>query len=177
MNLIVVGCGTVGSTLLNLLALKSVEYPLNYKKIVLIDPDFEKSNYDLYPKVYSLHDKMVDINPRLKIDTYVSSFSGCYDTIIENYNKKESVFIDCRDSEDSSSLFLYKISSDGPYGKIIKYPKDFIGMPQNYSVSNSPYYSILTVSKVIEEILNIKEIESFEDKESKILICNHLISI
>lgn len=174
MDLCIVGCGTVGTSIVELYARRSLEIDSPYNDLILIDPDCgENSNYN-YPKVYTLYDMALNINPVLKIHPML----GVFPDILSNFklNKiNNTVFIDCRDNNEQSELFFLKISSDGPYGSIIKYPTNLDGIPTNYKIKKSKYYSLLTASRIIEDIMNIKEPYIYTKKKSKNYIINHII--
>lgn len=175
MNLCIVGCGTVGTSIVELYSRRSLEIDNPYKELILIDPDcVDRSDNYIYPKVYSLYDMALNINPILKIYPMI----GIFPDVLTNFelNKiNNTVFIDCRDNNEQSELFFLKISSDGPYGSIIKYPVNLEGIPTNYKIKKSEYYSLLTASRIIEDIMNIKEPYIYTKKKSKNYIINHII--
>ena len=81
MDLCIVGCGTVGTSIVELYARRSLEIDSPYNDLILIDPDCgENSNYN-YPKVYTLYDMALNINPVLKIHPML----GVFPDILSNF--------------------------------------------------------------------------------------------
>lgn len=175
----VVGCGSVGSALLHLICYKSLEYKLNIDNLYFIDPDLENCNNFCYPKVYLIEDQLIKINSKLNLRPLNCTFQKYYNSLHPD-NIKQILFIDCRDSMEQSSVFYMKIFSDGPYGRIIKYPKDNIIIKYaNYKIKNSKYYANLTVCRIIEDILNITLSDLLNKSNQKQIdfIINHLCPI
>lgn len=175
-KLSVVGCGTVGSALLRLFASRSLETKCKFEILEFIDPDViteDGHNKIGYPKSYHLEDELYQINPMLRLRPVNDKFPD----FLNNYSNTEinnTAYIDCRDNKNQSEVFYMKISSDGPYGHIIKFPKNNnLDEPHNYSIKNSEYYSLLTVSHVIEDITNIK-FPIIKGNETQIVL-NHLM--
>jgi hypothetical protein len=175
MDLCIVGCGTVGSSIIEMYSRRSLEIQSHYKELILIDPDCDDSSDKfIYPKVYALYDMALDINPLLKIHPMI----GVFPDVLNNFEKDKinnTVFVDCRDNNEQSDLCYIKIASDGPYGSVIKYPTQLDGIPSNYKIKKSKYYSLLTVCRVIEDIMNMKEPYIYTKKKSKNYIFNHII--
>lgn len=176
-KLSVVGCGTVGSSLLKLFASRSLETKCKFEILEFIDPDViteDGHNKIGYPKTYQLEDQLYHINPLLRL----RPVNNKYPDFIREFTNTEinnTAYIDCRDNKNQSDFFYMKISSDGPYGNIIKYPtNNDINEPHNYSIKNSEYYSLLTVSHILEDIINIK-FPIVRGQETQIVL-NHLMS-
>lgn len=176
-KLSVVGCGTVGSELLYLFAHRCLEKKCKFNILEFVDPDVvtdENSVSNGYPKVLDLEDKINDINPHIILRPIIDIYPDFLDkqTDIE---KKNTIFIDCRDNAHKSNIFYMKIASDGPYGKIIKYPSEStVSEPVLYSLKNSKYYSKMTVMQALEDICNIKF--PLKRDVEKIFILNHTIN-
>lgn len=179
MNLCVVGCGSVGSALLHLVGIKSVEYDIPYKKIIFVDPDIitdSTQNHYSYPKVFEIEDLLIEIGCPISLVAVNLTFESYYSSLSES-DINNTIFIDCRDSNEQSSIFYIKIYSDGPYGHIIKNPEnnDINKFYTNYKIKNSKYYSLLTVSHIVDDILNLKEKKFSSSKQTEFVI-NHLCS-
>lgn len=179
MNLCVVGCGSVGAALLHLVGMKSVEFDVPYKRIIFVDPDIitdYNENHYSYPKVFAIEDQLLNIGCKLELIAINLTFDKYYLQLNET-DIDRTVFIDCRDSNEQSSRFYMKIYSDGPYGHIIKNPENSSHKKySNYSIKNSKYYALLTVSHIVDDIMNIKEKNIKSCSKQTEFVINHLCS-
>lgn len=181
-RLCIIGCGTLGQQLIELYAKRSLEIKPIFETIDLIDPDIitDCSLNNSYPKVFIIDDLICKINPFLNCRVFPQSFPECIDNIYSGDDLKETLFIDCRDTSNQSDLFYMKITSDGPYGSIIKFPKtNKLDQPTNYKIDKSNYYANLTATRVLEDIMNVQfPLDDFTSKkESVFCVINHTIPI
>lgn len=180
-RLSIVGCGTLGKQLIELYAERSLYIAPSFDILDFIDPDIvtDEGVYQYYPKVFAIDDLICKINPFLNCRAFAESFPTCLNLYSEE-ELKETLFIDCRDTNHQSDIFYMKITSDGPYGRIIKYPKNNdVDQPTNYKIEKSDYYSKLTASRVLEDIMNVKFPldSSVRKKGSVYCVINHTIPI
>lgn len=180
-RLCIIGCGTLGKQLIELYAERSLYITPIFDILDFVDPDIvtDECINNSYPKVFIIDDIICKINPFLNCRALPISFPECMKYYTDD-DLKNTLFIDCRDTNHQSDIFYMKITSDGPYGRIIKYPKDNdVDQPTNYKIEKSNYYSKLTASRVLEDIMNVKfPLDDFRNKKGSIYcVINHTIPI
>lgn len=173
LKLTIVGLGNLGSILSYFTVLKSIDHMVNVNKIDLIDYDVlsesdnpygniildDFKNYIGYPKVYIMKHYLEKMQTKKyeNLNNYIeiNSISQKWDDVRLNYiNNQNNILIDCRDDTSQDSIFDYKLSSEGTYGKIISNPIDKEGTQVNYTLSKSRYYTSLFVIRFLEELFS-----------------------
>lgn len=161
-NISIVGCGTLGSSLAYMLALRHKDN--NIDKLTLIDNDIlEDKNlpyitmtskeYLYLPKVMVLRDILTNISD-INIEIY-------YETYPQIDISDDSYMIDCRDTSSECSNFSLKLNIDGYYGFINRGPKDIpVVRSSRYTINNSNYYSILFAGIITRYIFGDVDIEN-----------------
>lgn len=159
----IVGCGGVGSLLSWILSLKFNDYENNHK-MTLIDHDIlvdsnlpylfmnreeaTNRNFLYSPKVYCLQNQLMKINNNLNISCQYCKYPD--ERIIMN---KESINIDCRDTDGQSSDFNIKLLHDGNFGRIIINPDNKIANGNGrYTYSSSKYKCLMFLTKAVKFI-------------------------
>jgi len=178
MNLIIVGCGSIGSKLgiissfdprIENLYLIDNEL-LEYKNIpyILGLSSNEHKKYISCPKINLLKDYILKINNNIIIKEYK-------ELVGEIKNKKDnSIYVDCRDRKSCDMNFNLRLRYDGIYGSIIKNPNFISSVTEkgNYELGNFNLYSFRLCKIVYEEFIfnNDKEdgvyyydLEKFEE--------------
>jgi len=174
MDLILVGCGNLGSSIGYAILLKSLEEKIS--SLTLIDDDIiEEKNFPYLfinnqteyrkfigsPKVLCLKWILKQINK----DVHIYDLYDKYENIEFS---KNYIAIDARDTGSENSFFKFKINGDGKYGKVIINPKtdNKNNFRKNYVLGESKYYSSLFSFIVCEYmIFNNENMISSERKE------------
>lgn len=175
MNIIIVGCGSLGSWLSFSICLRSLETK-EVATLTLIDLDtlepknlpylfLNRDQENIYigqPKckvLQQLLTKYLGSNIKIRNETYEYK-----DHNLSNY---DSINIDCRDSTSESSDFNFKLNIDSQYSMVITSPSNKSGgKRQPYIFGNSKYYSMLFSNLVVEKyIFKFNEYKNQERKE------------
>lgn len=161
MNITIVGCGTLGSSLAYALSLKSIEG--NVDSITLVDNDVieEKNLPYLYVNNKVDYDKFIG-SPKVICLQYIIK-QITHIPIYRYYDKYEDVkfnndqiLIDSRDTGSQDSIFKYKLNIDGSFGRIIVNPEYSSSIPKKrnkYIIGDSRYYSHIFSFLVCEKVL------------------------
>lgn len=185
-NIIIIGVGNVGFTLAYMLTLKSLEPNCEFTELTLIDNDvLEEHNlpYGLssmhhsksfinYPKVYAAEDQLLELNPKLKLQGIIGNYPDCLNKV--KIKRQNNVYIDCRDDLSQDDRCYIKICSEGPYSTIIYYPENINSNHVSYNLKPSKYYTIFTVTKILNDICSINFNKKVKHKQKKYII-NHLM--
>jgi hypothetical protein len=139
-ELVIVGCGTLGSVLSHLLVLKNKDIGNIVKKITLIDNDIIESKNIPYLFIDSSSPlintpKSVALKYQLDLLSTDTNIISVYDDFKNvSLSNNRSYIIDCRDEPDEQSIFKLKLCLDGDMGRIILNPKT-----KNSTIKKSNY--------------------------------------
>jgi hypothetical protein len=179
MNFLILGCGSLGSSVAYNISLKSLDDP-EIKKIILIDDDVltEKNNpyiigidfsesYLEYKSKY-LENIILGINDKLVVKSFVKSYPD--EITPQQINKySDYIKIDCRDTVDESSIFDVKLNIDGNFLSVIFKPENKKGTNNSrYSLGYSKYNSSIA-SMIILTYIFKNDINNF-NKRTNFLI-------
>lgn len=174
-NIAIIGCGSLGGKLAQLLAADSKTIGLKF--LYLIDYDsVEEENepfkmlkiierdkyYTHVNKAYVLSEYLKDYKQR--IFPITGKFPECLDSKPTIMN--DSILIDCRDTNESDKRCHIKAVFDGKYYKLILNPKDSKGERTNYNF----YDSHIVSTKLCIRIIDIITDKSFLDTQESSII-------
>lgn len=182
MNIVIVGCGSLGSWLSFCICLRN-NMGFKIGKITLIDYDIITPSNLPYlffsPNNYKHSNTLIGKSKSLVLSKVLINIFGKYAEIIsieEKYSdfinkKKENneYWIDCRDDPSEDKIFNLKCSIDYSFGKIIINPKNNPKyLRTSCSISNNPFFSMCLSTIICNEyIFSLDKIQS--DKRIEII--------
>lgn len=172
-NILIAGCGNLGSQVANLLIYKFIDeikynthvgIPQENYNLYLVDPDLLNSHnypyasmsldffnqYVNYPKVFSLNEHfsgMTCNHEHISIHPIADKYSK---NILDGC--ADVLCIDCRDVSEQSPDFKIKAFSDGHFSRIILNPTSKKGTKKNYIFYASAYNAISTSVNILKYI-------------------------